>query len=329
MDRGNRGIDSPARSCWAVASLSVSAIIPTKNRPDDLERAVKSLCAQTVPACELIIIDQSCTYESRERVMRLVQESGLTVVYRWDPAISGLAAARNSAMDLAKGDVWLFLDDDIEMEPDFIEQLLVTYQEYPEAAGVSGIITNYPRPAAGFRAWSMCFVRGPFRDERQPLYWKAAELRRSQPIQVTRFGGGLMSFRRRAVGNLRFDTALHRVCDGEDVDFCIRLGPALLLMNPRARLAHHHSPSERLTDHWTRRAIRAQWYLYLKHWNCGVKNRVSAGWLILGYAMVVAVSCIRRLSTAPVSAFLVGIEEARLAALPTQIDAHASSSEST
>lgn len=297
-----------------MASLSVSAIIPTKNRPDDLERAVKSLCAQTVPACELIIIDQSCSCESRERVIRPVQESGLPVVYRWDPAISGGAAARNCAMDLAKGDVWLFLDDDIEMEPDFIEQLLITYQEYPEAVGVSGIITNYPRPAAGFRAWSMCFLRGPFRDDRQPLYWKAAELRRSQPIKVTRFGGGLMSFRRETVSSLRFDTALHGVCDGEDVDFCIRLRAPLLLINPRSRLAHYHSLSERLTDHWTRRAIRAQWFLYLRHWNRGAGKTLCAAWLICGYLILVSSSILTHLSLAPLKAFVTGLKEARTAA---------------
>ncbi len=217
-------------------------------------------------------------------------------------------------MDLAKGDVWLFLDDDIEMEPDFIEQLLITYQQYPEAAGVSGIITNYHRPGAGFRLWSRCFVRGPFRDERQPLYWKAAELREAAPIQVTRFTGALMSFRRQAVRNLRFGTALHGVSDGEDVDFCVRLRPALLLINPRSRLAHHHSPSERLTDYWTRRAIRAQWYLYRRHWNRRLLYRVYGGWLVLGYLVAVAASVLRRCSIAPLQSFLKGVQEARLAA---------------
>jgi GT2 family glycosyltransferase len=294
-----------------VGSLSVSAIIPTKNRPDDLERAVRSLCVQTVPACELIIIDQSESSEGKKRATRLAQNFDLAVVYRWDPAISGGAAARNCAMDLAKGDVWLFLDDDIEMEPDFIEQLLITYREYPKAVGVSGIITNYHRPPTSFRLWSQCFVRGPFRDERQPLYWKAAELRGSRPIRVARFGGGLMSFRSQAVRDLRFDTALHGVSDGEDVDFCVRLGAALLLMNPRSRLAHYHGPSERLTDHWTRRAIRAQWFLYLRHWNRGAGNKVFAAWLILGYLLVVAFSALSHFSTAPLKAFLTGLNEAR------------------
>jgi GT2 family glycosyltransferase len=300
-----------------AVSLYVSAIIPTKNRPDDLERAVRSLCVQTVPACELVVIDQSESCESKGRIIQLGRESGLTVVYRRDPAISGLAAARNCAMDLAKGDVWLFLDDDIEMEPDFIEQLLIAYQEHPEAAGVSGIITNYTRPAAGFRCWYRFFVRGPFRDERQPLYWRAAKLRSSQPIQVSRFGGGLMSFRREAVRDLRFDAALHGVSDGEDVDFCMRLGSAILLMNPRARLAHHHSPSERLTDHWTRRAIRAQWFLYCKHWNNRPTHRLCAAWLIVGYVVVVAASSVRRLSLSPVRSFLKGLSEATPLAVRT------------
>jgi GT2 family glycosyltransferase len=217
-------------------------------------------------------------------------------------------------MDLAKGDVILFLDDDIEMEPEFIEQLLTTYEEYPEAVGVSGIFTNYRVPAAAFRAWSKCFVRGPFRDDRQPLYSKAAELRKAQPLPVTRFTGALMSFRGCAVRDLRFDTALHGVCDGEDVDFCLRLGDAFLVINPRARLAHYHSQSERLTDHWSRRALRAQWFLYLKHWNRGARNRLAAAWLLVGYVFVAMISGLSHFSTAPVKALVTGLNEGRAAA---------------
>ena len=39
--------------------MLITAVIPTRNRPDDLERAVLSICAQSRLPDALIIVDQS------------------------------------------------------------------------------------------------------------------------------------------------------------------------------------------------------------------------------------------------------------------------------
>jgi GT2 family glycosyltransferase len=41
--------------------------------------------------------------------------------------------ARNRAMEAAEGDIWLFLDDDITLKKDFVDQFLAVYRDYPEA----------------------------------------------------------------------------------------------------------------------------------------------------------------------------------------------------
>src|SRR6516225_2305663 len=160
----------------------VSVIIPTKNRPDALALAVQSVLAQTLRPTSLVIVDQSSGDESRRRLDtefgRVEQQIArlCCLKYVHDQTISGAAAARNRAMTIADGDIWLFLDDDVYLEPDFIEHLL----------------------------------------------------RASHPIRVHRLGGGLMSFRAEFVRDERFDENLDRslsgVSDGEDVDFCWRLG---------------------------------------------------------------------------------------------------------
>src|SRR5260370_34076428 len=147
----------------------------------------------------------------------------------------------------AGGDIWLFLDDDVCLEPDFVEGLVEVSREIRKASGVSGIITNYPRPPLAFRLWSGLFMRGAFHDERQPIYWNAERLRNSPPLRVHRFGGGLMSFRAEVIRGKYFDENLRGVSDGEDVDFCARLDPAtILLITPRARPQHYHTPIGRL-----------------------------------------------------------------------------------
>jgi GT2 family glycosyltransferase len=273
-----------------------------------------------VPVLGLVIVDQSGGDESRRRVevefdtARNCRGVRCGLEYIHDPSIPGLAAARNRAMAVADGDIWLFLDDDVCLEPDFIEQLLAVYRNHPEAAGLSGIITNYTPPPLAYRLWSRFFMRGPFHDERQPIYWNAERLRGSPPIRVQRFGGGLMSFRVDAIREKRFDENLRGVSDGEDVDFCSRLGPdAVLFIVPKARLQHFHSPVGRVTDHWLRRHARGNLFLYHKLWNSGFFNRLRYRWLWLGYSVVAIAASLHQLSLEPWRALRLGLMEARQA----------------
>lgn len=293
----------------------VSVIIPTKNRSEDLDLTLRSLVAQTVLPEELIIVDQSEGNESRtctERVLS-TRNRGIELKYIHDTRITGGAAARNQAMSVASGNVWLFLDDDVILEADFIEQLLNAYHANPEAVGVSGIVTNYPHPALTFQLWSSAFVRGPFHDDRQPVYWNAERLRKSDPIAVSRMGGGLMSFKADVVRDLRFDENLSGVSDGEDVDFCSRLTQgSLLIIVPKARLVHKLSPAGRSRQHWLNRHARSNHFLYHKNWAGQKSNKFYFAWLNAGYYLVASLAVVKSASLAPWRDLLDGIEQGRL-----------------
>jgi GT2 family glycosyltransferase len=297
-------------------SPTVSVLIPTKNRPACLERAVQLLLAQSVVPDQLVIVDQSTTDESRRRVERLVADGpgARTLVrlrYIHDPAIPGAAVARNRAMAAADGVVWLFLDDDMEPESDFVEQLLVVYETHPAVGGVSGIITNYARPSLAFRTWSWLFLRGPFHDERQAIYWRAEQLRHQDPIPVTKFGSGLMSFRADLVRSVRFDDSLRGLPPGEDVDFCVRLGAAArLVIAPAARIAHQPSTSGRSEEYWVKEYAQGKLYVYHRNWRRGVRNRLCCLWFEIGCSVVAALASVRRRSLAPWRAFARGVREA-------------------
>jgi GT2 family glycosyltransferase len=300
---------------------SLAVIIPTKNRPADLELTVWSILNQTVLPQQLIIVDQSADDESRLKVHSLFSVlprsacDGLKLCYLKDQMISGGAVARNRAMDRAKGDIWLFLDDDVVLEPDFLSELLSVYCQYPESAGVSGIVTNYHRVSWLSRVWQRLFLFGPFRDERQTIYWRANRRRGEGPVPVDRLGGGLMSFRADAVRGHRFDENLRGVSDGEDVDFCLRLGSdALLMIAPRARLVHKQSSGGRLQDHYLRRQARSECYLYWKNWNRGMKNRLCFAWVNVGFALEATLGSLRRRSLEPWRALRAGVRDARMVA---------------
>jgi GT2 family glycosyltransferase len=298
------GIDHKERqeTMPASAHLTVSAIIPTKNRPDELLLVVRGLLAQSVLPSQVIIIDQSESDEGRILVEHEFNDApenirqSIRLDYVSDARITGLAVARNRSMKIALGSVWLFLDDDVELESDFVEQLLKVYSASPDAGGVSGVITNYLPPSRTFRLWASIFFRGPFHDERQPIYWNCDRLRNARPIPVHKFGGGLMSFRADLMGGRTFDTNLTGVSLAEDVDFCARLPKTKLLITPGARLVHKRNAVGRAQDHWLRAEVQASYYLYGRNWKHGFKNRLCFFWLNIGFGAMIAMLCIKRRS---------------------------------
>ena len=281
-----------------VASLSVSVVIPTKNRPRDLQATIESLLAQTRPPNEIIVVDQSSAKSFTTPIT-------IPLRYIHDPRIGGLAEAKNAAMKTAQGDIWVFLDDDVILEPQFLEELLAAYS--PDVAGVSGIITNYKKPRLGRLLWDMAFMRGAFKDVRQRIYWKAGRLANSKPIRVRQFGGGLMSFRASSIKGLRFDANSKGASPGEDLDFCAQIpGDRILVIAPKARLVHNKTPQARAFVHWL--SLHAQVYYYLRerHWRSGLWNQICFAWLKAGYASAALLSCLKRRSSDSWSAWREG-----------------------
>src|SRR5205823_3629287 len=168
-------------------------VIPTKNRPADLALTVRGVLEQTVRPQQLIVADQSVDTQSESQTKRQFERmppAEMRLTYIHDSSITGLTAARNRALQEITSDIVLFLDDDVELQPNFIEQILHAYERFPQATGVSGIVTNYSPPSAAFKWWSRIFVRGPLHDDRQPIYWRALRLNSDAPMRVTRLGGG-------------------------------------------------------------------------------------------------------------------------------------------
>jgi GT2 family glycosyltransferase len=288
--------------------LSVSIAIPTKNRYDALSDALNSIVCQTVPPRQIIIVDQTPASSSKPPFSVCPLPPHIQLDYLHDPCLSGLTAARNLAIDNAVADILLFLDDDVTLHPDFIERLLAAYDEHPEAIGISGIPDNYKASGKFFYFWAKVFTRGPFWNDRFPVYWNFDKS--SAPVRVSQMSGGMMSLRRSALNGTRFDHNLHGVCDGEDVDFCVRLNGTYFI-DPRCQLTHHSNPVGREADHWIRRHARAYTYLYLRNWS---SHKLAYFWLYLGWLFAAALGCASRVSLRPLLAFFQGYREGKSAA---------------
>ncbi len=307
-------------------TITISIIIPTKNRCTELQDCLESLLAQSVLPDQLIIIDQNEEAEIQTRIEK--QWAGIDplirakvkLCYLRDPAISGVCQARNRGMEMAQSNIWAFLDDDILVEPDFLRELLIVYRHFPSIDGVSGIITNYHPPSLLFVGWRWMFCRGRFYDERQTIYWRNASLRSKGPVVVSKFGSGVMSFRAETVRGMSFDENFPGLAEGEDVDFCARLRPGTnLVIAPGARVLHKRNAQQgRSNKYWLRLSAQSNWYLYYRNWRTGVINRLHFLWLNVGYGVAALLACSRRLSLRPWRELILGARQGREQAIQRQ-----------
>lgn len=293
--------------------MTSSVIIPTRNRTEDLSRTLPTLLEQTQLPDEIIIVDQSPDDSTKKVVQRFENEvitAGRATpkfIYLYDPSLGGAGAARNVAIDHARGDILVFLDDDVLLEPDFLQELIAVYKEDSGLGGVSGVITNYPMPSFRQRFLFRLFRTGPFHDERQSIYWSCDQLRHSRPFPVRKFGAGVMSVKRQALDRLRFD-ALYKGAGSEDIDLSWRISERWpLVMTPRARLFHIRTDLGRPRDHWLTYEIKGNYYLYYRLWQTGIKNRLCFAWLNVGYVLIASLGSLKRGSLGPWRAFIEGI----------------------
>lgn len=305
-------VSSPLPSAAPDAGpLTVSVLVPTKNRPALLAEAVRSLLRQTARIDELVIADQSDTEDGRHAVEALLaaqpEERRPALIHVWDRTINGTAAARNVALERACGDVVVYCDDDVAAEPDVIERLLAHYRRRPGLGGVAPVITNYPAPSWIRRALYTVFCLGPFRDERQPVYWYWRRYAPGRLVRVRMFTGAMMSFRRSALAGVRCDGRFRGPSVGEDIDMCwaLSLRGIPLAIATDARIVHNRAPRE------VRRgeaALITSWaFLYDKHVPKTFGNRAAFLWFLTGVLLVGAVASVQQRRLAPLRSALTGL----------------------
>jgi glycosyltransferase involved in cell wall biosynthesis len=96
-----------------------SIIIATHSRPLLLDRAIRSVCAQTYPHKQLIVISD-VNDPASYAVASAAMGDGDCYIERKGRA--GPSESRNMGLSLVSGDYFIFLDDDDSFELDFLER---------------------------------------------------------------------------------------------------------------------------------------------------------------------------------------------------------------
>lgn len=109
--------------------MKFSVVIPLYNKARYVEGAVRSVLAQTLPALEVIVVDDGSTDGGAERVEAMGCER-VRVVRQKN---AGVSVARNHGIALARGDWVVFLDADDWHHPALLVNLARAHQACPQA----------------------------------------------------------------------------------------------------------------------------------------------------------------------------------------------------
>jgi glycosyltransferase involved in cell wall biosynthesis len=107
--------------------MKLSVIVGTRNRAHAIADCLNSIAAAFAKAApldaEIIVIDNGSTDGTLAIIQDWVASCSFPARWLFEPT-PGLSAARNYAMRVAKGDLFVFTDDDCRMSEDYVIELL-------------------------------------------------------------------------------------------------------------------------------------------------------------------------------------------------------------
>lgn len=226
------------------ASPLISVCICTRNRSEDLAKAIRSVLESSVPAYQIIVSDDSTDSCSRD----LVSAEFPDVVFIEGPR-RGLGSNRNCALSAATGTHVTFIDDDVVMDPEFIRLMSARLGRENGRTIVTGIeLTNGVRTdphRISFLGY-------------QSIDYVGDEPRETIVINTT-------AFPRSMFAHVKFDPSLVYGCD--EVDLALRAVHRYgyrIVFDPSIRNAHFPSTINR--DFYASFKEASRLYVMTKHY---------------------------------------------------------------
>jgi glucosyl-dolichyl phosphate glucuronosyltransferase len=139
--------------------MKITVILCTFNRSQSLARALESVAKSKVPdpvAWEVLVVDNNSRDQTRAVVEEFCRQHPGRFRYLFEPR-QGLSQARNRGIREAQGDILAFMDDDVTVEPTWLQNLTANLQD-SEWSGAGGRIL----PERSFSPPSWLSLEGPY-----------------------------------------------------------------------------------------------------------------------------------------------------------------------
>lgn len=119
----------------------VTVIVATRNRGDSVVMAIKSILGNTYPSFELLVVDQS-ENDLTEKAVRPYLDDPRFCYLR--TATRGLGVSHNLAISRVSTELIAITDDDCEVAPDWIGQLVAIFEQNERLGLVFGNVVPSP-----------------------------------------------------------------------------------------------------------------------------------------------------------------------------------------
>lgn len=236
--------ESELKSIEPFFMMTITVLIPTYRRPNDLVRCLESLKHQTRPPDEVLVVVRDSDTPTQSMLEGFdVASLPLKIV---TVSVPGQVAALNTGLDNAKGEIVAITDDDAAPRPQWLERMESHFLADRSVGGVGGRDWLYEGTQLAEGADGVLEVVGK-------LQWIGRfiphhHLGAGKPREVDTLRGANMGFRRTAIAQLRFDERLRGTGAQplNDVAFSLALKRAgyKLIYDPEVAVNHYPGARE-------------------------------------------------------------------------------------
>lgn len=272
-------------------NYTLDVIIATKERANEVRKCVGSLIRQSFLPTNLIIVDASDKNELEERLKK--ELSNTKIKLKYIKSKPGLTYQRNLGVKNSLSSFVLFLDDDVILNPNYIQEVINVFANDSEIkiGGITGKITNVKRQSLVSKIIRKLFFLAEQKTGEVKNSWANNMIVPDidTPIKVGWLSGCNQCYRKDVFQTYIFDENLISYSYMEDVDFSYRVSRLYnLFYIPQATLIHNNqaAQSTRLKRREKQKMFMVNLhYLFKKNIPDTPLNKFQHYWSYIGYLL--------------------------------------------
>jgi GT2 family glycosyltransferase len=235
----------------------------------------------------ILVDDERIADEKIEYFRNILEARGFALNYIQKKGDYGLFKSRIIGIAQASGEIVFFMDDDVELETNYLTKLFIAFEQFPGVVGIGGTDVLHTTPNCYWRWWARLFgydsgnpgklSAGGFGGSM--IYWH----RQQGPFITEYLSGCNMSFRKSIFRNLESKDWLLGYSLGEDLylSFWARQYGTLLVV-PDMKVAHNQSIMSRDSYQKSAYQMIANHFCLLQFYRAPWMRYIAFCWTVLG-----------------------------------------------